>query len=98
MSDFLESFFAGAVTGFVFTGAVALAVLDAPTGGGLLAALSRAATALHIKMDSRVSRSRTTDYNAVSVRDYSLAKVFELLAVHLLPEAFLFTLLLKHGI
>ncbi len=46
LSDFFTSFLTGAGAGFALGGPLLLAVLVAPIGGGLFAAVSRAATAL----------------------------------------------------
>ena len=66
LSDFLASFFAGAGAGFVFGGALFPAVLVAPIGGGLLAAVSRAATALCVERVPHIVSFEQTDERANS--------------------------------
>ena len=95
LSDFLASFFAGAGAGFAFGGALLPAVLVAPIGGGLLAAVSRAATALCMWNEYRISSVSSRE---TSARVHPLPKVFELLALHLLPEALFFALFLQYGV
>ena len=88
-NDFLRSFLT------VF-GAIGLASVCVDCSGGafvavptvgLLAAVSRAATAL-----------RVVSIATAAMTAYTLSEAFELFPIHLLAEAFFFTLLLKHGV
>lgn len=88
-SDFLRSFFP--LVGTIFLGLAGIgcgggAFVAVPTVG-LLAAVSRAATAL-----------RELSITTAAMTANTLSEILELFPIHLLAEAFFLALFLKHGV